>query len=182
MVNSLATIAIDVALGYMTNVIAVKMLTRPYTKTLGIQGVIPSRRKEFAVGVANMISRNLLASLNISDLVSNEELLPILKKNLIKSIISYIDSTSAHKPTPQLSDVISRIVDEIFGDITISIGEGIEISPEIIESIIIRKLTDMPMCDIDRLITTTARKELKFIEWIGALIGLLVGIIQVFVS
>ena len=47
--------------GFSTNWIAIKMLFHPRVRILGIQGVVPSRRKELARSVGDMIEEHLIS-------------------------------------------------------------------------------------------------------------------------
>src|SRR6056297_2447107 len=87
---------IGAIIGYFTNYIAVKMLFRPLLPinipifNISIQGLLPSRRDELAVSIAESIESNLLSIESIIEEfdkeVIKEELNIIIKETIEKKI------------------------------------------------------------------------------------------------
>jgi len=55
--KSLLTIVIGFIIGYSTNYLAIKMLFYPRKKFLGVQGVLPKRKKELAKSISEVSPR-----------------------------------------------------------------------------------------------------------------------------
>lgn len=83
----LTTMGIYALLGYLTNVVAIFCVFRPYKPIFGIkalQGIIPKQIPVLAKAMGNVISNNLLSDNSINEaVVKNEE---NLKKGFIKNI------------------------------------------------------------------------------------------------
>lgn len=57
-------------IGYVTNMLAIWMLFNPKKKIFGIQGVIPKRKNDIAVGFANVIEEQLINHKSISNFLN----------------------------------------------------------------------------------------------------------------
>uniref|UniRef100_A0A7C4RY38 DUF445 family protein n=2 Tax=Fervidobacterium pennivorans TaxID=93466 RepID=A0A7C4RY38_FERPE len=57
-------------IGYVTNMLAIWMLFNPKKKIFGIQGVIPKRKNDIAVGFANVIEDQLINHKSISNFLN----------------------------------------------------------------------------------------------------------------
>ena len=79
LLSSLAHPCIGAFIGYLTNVVAIRMLFRPlrpwYLFGLRVPmtpGVIPSKRHDLAVNIGEMVGRHLLTSKDIGAAISDE--------------------------------------------------------------------------------------------------------------
>ncbi len=113
-------------IGWLTNLIAINFLFRPNKKILGIQGVIPKRKKILSEKIAE-------ASLNF---------LPKKIENLTK--IPFIGN--------QIINYLKKEISE--------------------------KVNETDNKEIERIIKQVAKKELRFIETSGAVLGFIIGLIQ----
>ena len=114
-------------IGYSTNYLAIKMLFHPRTKIIGIQGLLPKRRKQLAQKIGE-VSIELIPS-NLREI----EKIPIIGTATMQYIQHSVENQINSLSINQLETIILRV----------------------------------------------AQKELKFITWIGGLIGLIIGLIQV---
>jgi len=174
-----AVLVIDTWLGWVTNVVAIKMLTRPYqpSRLLSLQGLIPSSIDRFADGVGNLISEHLLDNAHILEIMDDERLVYAAKDNITGLIIKYItlegDSTLPHS-------AVREIVDDLFKNVSFKLPVD-AITPGGIEKAISTRIKQMPMAKIEALIHTTATSEFTFIERVGAAIGFIIGLCQILI-
>ena len=113
-------------IGWLTNLIAINFLFRPNKKILGIQGVIPKRKKILSEKIAE-------ASLNF---------LPKKIENLTK--IPFIGN--------QIINYLKKEISE--------------------------RVNETDNKEIERIIKQVAKKELRFMETSGAVLGFIIGLIQ----
>lgn len=178
---NLITIPVDVLLGWGTNVIAIKMLTRPYLpKGIGpfkIHGLIPSRKEAFANGIADIISDKLLTLEDLSCIIDSTKSFDEIKNQIADNILEQIS-------IPKASGIAAKktvldLLDQVLKDITWEPKSPTDYSSKI-HKIIKHKICMMDIKDVDALINSVANSEFKFIERIGALVGLVIGLFQVF--
>ncbi|MBS3811436.1 MAG: DUF445 family protein [Halanaerobiales bacterium] len=178
-------------IGYFTNYIAVKMLFRPIEAVnipifnLKIQGLLPRRRDELAVNIAETIDNNLLSIDNIIDEFDQE----VIKGELdiiIEDTISKKINENFKYVMPRLLKDISReiIVDVIKEEVHANFEDWMEsltekVKNEVdIKKMIEEKIKSFPMSTLEEIILKIADKELKHIEYLGGLIGFIIGLGQ----
>jgi len=178
-------------IGYFTNYIAVKMLFRPIKAVnipifnIKIQGLLPRRRDELAVNIAETIDNNLLSIENIIDEFDQE----VIKEELdiiIQDTISKKINENFKYVMPRLLKDISReiIVDVIKEEVHANFEDWMEsltekVKKEVdIKKMIEDKIKSFPMSTLEEIILKIADKELKHIEYLGGLIGFIIGLGQ----
>ncbi|AQS58960.1 DUF445 domain-containing protein [Desulforamulus ferrireducens] len=179
-------------IGWITNLIAVKAIFKPYepVRLFGlpwaIQGVVPKRRAELATSIGEVVEKELLkvedlieqmkspeiiekivgsANKSITNMV--EEKIPIWVPNTVRTMILEMMGDMLHKQMPQ---VINQIVDQAGG----SVAEKVKLS-KLVED----RLNAYDIRHLERIILSVAKRELKHIEIIGGVLGFIIGLVQV---
>ncbi|MCA8968762.1 MAG: DUF445 family protein, partial [Planctomycetes bacterium] len=180
-------------IGYVTNTIAVMMLFRPHAprRVLGIrfQGLIPKRQPALARKIGEVVGQHLLDK---KDLVA-----ALHKVDLRKVVGELIDSALERKVadfrkipmvgafiTPErIASIRDSIVDSVLENeaaladkLERVLDENLDVA-HIVET----KVAGFPTTRLEQLVLDVARKELRAIEVWGAVLGALIGLIQVFV-
>jgi uncharacterized membrane protein YheB (UPF0754 family) len=182
---------IGAIIGYFTNFIAVKMLFRPLEPiniplfNIKIQGLLPSRRDELAESIAESIESNLLSIDHIMEEFDNEmikeELNFIIEDTIdqkIKKNFKYVMPRLLKDLSREIIvDAIREEVDENFDDwmktLTGKIKDEIDIK-EMIEA----KIKSFSLITLEELVLDIASRELKHIEYLGGVIGFIIGLGQ----
>lgn len=189
-------VIISAAIGWITNWVAIKMLFRPHNEiNLGlfkIQGLIPKRRAEIGVGIANVIQNELISIKDVIANIDKEEFSQrlndliddVLEKNLkakVKEKFPVMQMFFSDKMAKDVSDTIKGIVmenqDKIFEVFSNYAEENINFS-----TIITDKISNFSLDKLEEIITGLAKKELKHIEVIGAILGAFIGLVQYFIT
>lgn len=173
-------------IGWMTNVFAIKLLFRPFepVNILGfkLQGLIPKRREDIANNIAETVEKELIT---IEEILDN--FIESLDKSEIKDVIKNKIKAIIKKKLPPLipvelvmgmvNDVIDSEGDQMIDEITEKMLHKAtqEIS---ISKIIVDNINAFDLEQIEKIIIELANKELKHIEYLGGVIGFLIGIIQ----
>ena len=189
-------IIISDAIGWITNWVAIKMLFRPHNEiNLGlfkIQGLIPKRRAEIGTGIANIIQNELISVKDVISNIDREE----FSKRLNKLIDEVLDKNLKKKvkekfPLLQMffTDKVAKDVGNTIKDIVMENQEKIfEIFSNYAEEnidfeiIISDKISNFSLDKLEEIITLLAKKELKHIEVIGAILGAFIGFVQYFIT
>lgn len=173
-------------IGWMTNVFAIKLLFRPFkpVNILGfkLQGLIPKRRADIAKSIGETVEVELLS---LEDIIDN--FIEDLDKSEIKNMIrNKIESVIREKLPPIIPvGMVMGMVDEVIKT------QGDELIDEITErmihkatnnikiaSIVEENINEFDLEKIEEIIIELAKTELKHIEYLGGVIGFLIGIIQ----
>ncbi|HWQ76311.1 MAG TPA: DUF445 family protein [Syntrophomonas sp.] len=184
------TLLISAFIGYITTVVAVRMLFWPRRPVnLGfysVQGVLPKRQAQIAVSLGELVEKELLSmddvleQLNtpeIQQLVLSKvsavlrerlnELLPrIIPGRLIQMIIDLLDKIIAQESP--------KIIEQLFK------SGGEYLTNEIhISQIVENKINALDLKQLEDMIKGISAPELTFIEVLGGVMGFMIGLVQV---
>lgn len=187
-------VIISAAIGWITNWVAIKMLFRPHNEiNLGlfkIQGLIPKRRAEIGIGIADVIQNELISIKDVIANIDREEFSKrlndliddVLEKNLktkVKEKFPVMQMFFSDKMAKDVSNTIKDIVmenqEKIFEIFSNYAEENIDFS-----TIITDKISNFSLDKLEEIINGLAKKELKHIEVIGAILGAFIGLVQYF--
>ena len=177
-------------IGYITNVIAIKLIFRPIIPikipiiNKEIIGLIPKRKTEIATNIGTIIQEEFLS---LDEILDN-----IVTEDDKQSVVEYIRVKLKLIINEKLSlapSSIKRIIQEyIYDFIEEEIKHSIDdLSEEIvskattrinIKEIVENKINQLDLYELENIILRIAKNELKHIEILGLVLGFLIGIIQ----
>ncbi len=184
---------ISALIGWFTNWIAIVMLFRPKEKIrilfFDIQGVFPKNQQRVAERIGNMVSSELFSSKDIRLHLEHPDNLDTIRNAVEIKIDEYLNVTFP-KNFPLTSMFVGKNrKDKIKNDL---INEVEKVAPEVIEQyvqnierelnieeIVRKKVAALPPEKLEELLKNILQKEFRFIELIGGVIGLIIGIVQV---
>lgn len=189
-------IVIGALIGWITNYFAIKMLFRPLKEIniLGfkIQGLIPKRKMEMAESIADTIQEELISmkdiTANIGDIEIGEEIDLIVDRivedKLEKEVLAKIPMASLFvtdsmilKIKGHIKDAIDENKDEFFTVLIEKMEDSVDM-----KNIIIEKIENFELDELEKMVYRIANNELKHIEVIGAILGAVIGGIQFAIS
>ena len=192
----LVMILISGAIGWITNWVAIKMLFRPHKEInfglFKIQGLIPKRKSEIGTGIASIIQNELISVKDVISNIDREEFSKrlnsliddVLDKNLKKKVkekFPLLQMFFTDKIAKDIGNTIKEIVmenqEKIFEIFSNYAEENIDF-----EVIIYDKISNFSLDKLEEIITLLANKELKHIEVIGAILGMLIGAVQYLIT
>ncbi len=178
-------------IGWITNLLAIKMLFRPFEPiniplvNFKIQGLIPKRKAEIAKSIGETVETELLSIEEIIDKLagnnSKDEILLILKDKITTIVMNKLPSVVPSVLRRMISKHISGIIDE----------EGDKIITEFIEDTVTKATTSIQlskmiedrinkfeMGELERIAVKVVKTELRHIEILGGILGFIIGIFQ----
>lgn len=192
LVKALLLIVIGSMIGWITNYIAIKMLFRPYREInlifFKIQGLIPKRRHEIGITLADTIQNELISLEDITKKLENADLDTEMEK-VIDSILEKKLASEITTRFPMIAmflneSALNKIKDAIKETIMENKEQIIEMLFETLEKnvdfkeIIVEKVDAFSLEELERITFSLAKKELKHIEIIGAILGGIIGVVQ----
>ena len=189
-------VGIGAMIGWITNYIAIKMLFRPYKEMnflfFKIQGLIPKRRSEIAVSIADTVQKELISLKDITNSLNADELEEKMGTVIDKILEEKLESEITKK-FPMLAMFLSdEIINKIKSMIKTSILENKETIINMFtnyleekvdfKKIIIENVEAFSLEKLEEITYSLAKKELKHIEVIGAILGGIIGIFQFAIS
>lgn len=188
---------IAMSIGWFTNYVAIKLLFHPRNEInflgLKLHGVFPKRQKEIAIKLGELFSEqlNIQAKLEgtIENLLSDQNTFQNLKMKLSEIGQNFINEELPLLQafvTPQIFDSLStRFSTELVTYLNSKFGKGgeTEISKRInVKNIVAAEIEALNSSELEELLNKLLKKEFKFIEYSGAVLGLFIGFIQVTIS
>ena len=192
----LVMILISGAIGWITNWVAIKMLFRPHKEInfglFKIQGLIPKRKAEIGSGIANIIQNELISVKDVISNIDREEFSKrlnslideVLDKNLKKKVKEkfpvlqmFFTDKVAKDVGNTIKDIVMENQEKIFEIFSNYAEENIDF-----EVIISDKISNFSLDKLEEIISLLAKKELKHIEIIGAVLGMLIGAVQYLIT
>lgn len=189
-------VGIGAMIGWITNYIAIKMLFRPYKEInfglFKIQGLIPKRKHEIAISIADTVQKELISLKDVTNSLDGEE----LEKRMGDMIDKILDEKlegELIKKFPMLAmfmseDMLRKIKNMIKTSILENKDTIIEMFSNYLEEkvnfkeIIIKNVDGFSLEKLEDITYSLAKKELKHIEVVGAVLGGIIGFFQFGVS
>ena len=180
--------------GWITNFLAIKMLFHPHQpkKILGItfHGVFPKRQPQIAENLGSLVANELLSMKDvvqkIEDLSTQPETLDEVGKRIEKTIRGKLISAFPMLSMFLTDDMIVKVTNLFKGELEDFLKESAqELAGKMEESVDIQalvreKVQAFSSNKIEELLVGFMKQEFRFIERIGAVLGFLIGCIQVF--
>ena len=178
-------------IGWITNLLAIALLfhpRRPWRLPGGIvlQGLLPKRRDELTRTVAATVERQLLSSQDIAERFCTPGLKGEIVDSVAEAVAERLKSRLPHFLPPAAAGAIVNYVSEItrreaacyvdrsLDRLAARVKEDLRLS-EMVEG----RLEAFSLDDMEKLIYSVAARELKHIEVLGGVLGLLIGLLQV---
>lgn len=189
-------VGIGAMIGWITNYVAIKMLFRPYKEInfglFKIQGLIPKRKHEIAINIADTVQKELISLKDVTNSLDGEE----LEKRMGDMIDKILDEKlegELIKKFPMLAmfmseDMLRKIKNMIKTSILENKDTIIEMFSNYLEEkvnfkeIIIKNVDGFSLEKLEDITYSLAKKELKHIEVVGAVLGGIIGFFQFGVS
>lgn len=182
--------AIGAAIGWFTNRLAVRMIFRPIKpkNILGIrvQGLIGRRQKELAKSIGEVVGGHLVQHADIVQGLGTIDLEALLGDVLERGMDEKVQELRAlpliggFLTEERIADLRSSLVKGILADrdaLTGAIEQAVEAGLDV-PKLVREKVEEFPVERIEELILHVASKELRAIEILGGVLGLLIGFAQ----
>lgn len=176
-------------IGWITNILAIRLLFRPQKPRrllfLTFQGAIPKRRAEISVALAHAVEAELLRI----DEVLDDALSPKLQNEIMSRVVEVIQARTDERLPALLPAVLRKLIltqvarvsrEEIAMQMpTLSKDLATLLTGNIdVHTVVESRLNAMDIDTLEAMIVRLAHKELKTIEYLGAALGFVVGLLQ----
>ncbi len=183
-------------IGWFTNWIAIKMLFHPKNRVkigfLEVHGVFPKRQKIFAEKLGKIVAQELLSSQDLKEKINHANINGEIKAFIDKHIQSFLN-TKLKEAYPQVVMFIYNYIIRQFKDVTLKeietllpvildmYKQNMEKALDVvnIEAIIAAKVAGFSSDKLEDVLTSIMKREFRFIEIIGGVLGFIIGLIQV---
>lgn len=186
----LALPIISAFIGYITNVVAIRLLfwpKRPVNLGLfSIQGVLPKRQAQIASSVGQLVEQELLSLDELFDRINTPEIREALTDKIGGILKDRLGDLLPRIVPAKVSKLIGDLLEKILRQeaaniIRQSMEAGSEyLNQEInIQQIVEDKINAFDLDELEKMIRSVTSSELTFIEVLGGVLGFIIGLLQV---
>ncbi len=187
---------ISAFIGWFTNWIAIKMLFHPKEpiNILGItlHGIFPKRQKQFAEKLGVLVANELISFDDISSKINSpdtiQKIIPIVEERVdhfIKTkLTEELPLLSMFIKDKTLDNIKKGIVNEVetmfpamIGQMTANMKQDLDV-----EKIVVDKVSNFSSDKLEEILVSIMKKEFKFVEIIGGVLGFLIGLLQIVIA
>lgn len=187
---------ISAFIGWFTNWIAIKMLFHPKEpkKILGItfHGIFPKRQKLFAEKLGKLVSTELLSfseiEQKITDPANLQNLMPFVEQKVdqflrvkIAEVFPLISMFIGDSTINQLKAVFMDELNVLFPELIGKYMKHLESQLDL-EKIVTEKVSNFSSDKMEEILNQIMSSEFRFVEVIGGVLGLIIGIVQVLIT
>lgn len=170
-------------IGALTNDIAIRMLFRPYAaRHIGkwrvpfTPGLIPRERHHIAESIADTFVAHVFSSNDVAELFLTDK----VKAQLKLKVDALIDQLGGMLNVNEMMMGMARtmagsyVIAEI-GKVAADMDE----ESDTIKQRIQQKIDNLDVATLEELVMGFSRKQFRHITWFGALLGFIIGVVQV---
>ena len=175
-------------IGWVTNYLAVKMIFRPRipVRVFGItfQGLIPKRQMQIAASIGETVASDLLSHDDIKDVLGKLDLAEQVQHLIDRQLESFIAKFPMAAMFLQ-GDSLAQVKSAIRAEVEVALPQFIEKIMQGVEKnldfkqIVSARIEAFDLSKLEEIVYRISARELKAIEYLGGVLGFLVGIIQV---
>jgi uncharacterized membrane protein YheB (UPF0754 family) len=186
---------IAAVIGWFTNYLAVKMLFHPREKVRilfwDVQGIFPKKHHVLAQRIGKLVAEDLFSVQDIQEILTQPENVSKINQSIEEKIENYLTETFPEKyPTlaffvsdklkGKVRDTMMTELETMGPDVMNETIENLESSLDI-ESFIRERVSKFSLERMETLIQGILASEFKFIEFVGAVLGFVIGSIQLLI-
>lgn len=181
---------ISALIGYLTNVVAIKLLFWPQKPVncvfFELYGLLPKRQAEIAVKIGELVEEQLLSLDDLIDKVNTPEIqekmteklgeivkdrLYIVLPRLLPQKVIRVIGDSVEKILRQEAP---RLIDQLIESGRNHINEEIKV-----RNMVEDRINSLDLNELEKMVRGVSSTELKFIELLGGILGFIIGLVQV---
>lgn len=187
---------ISAFIGWFTNWIAIKMLFHPKEpkRILGItiQGIFPKRQQQFAEKLGKLVSQELLSFDDIQQKLVHpdniQQLMPVVEEHIDQFLrkkladeMPVISMLIGENTIQQLKGIFMKELETLFPLIMQRYMGHLQQELDL-EKIVTQKVAAFSSDKLEEILQSILSKEFRFVELIGAVLGFIIGLLQVLLT
>ena len=187
---------ISAFIGWFTNWIAIKMLFHPRLpkRFLGItfHGIFPKRQKQFAEHLGKLVSNELLSFKDIEEKIIHpdniEKIMPLVDDHIDEFLrhkltiaMPMLSMFIGDKTIAQLKEVFMLELKDLFPQLMKNYMGSLQQELDL-EKIVVAKVSNFSSDKLEEVLNNIMSKEFRFVEVIGAVLGFIIGLLQVLIT
>lgn len=179
-------------IGWITNFIAIKMLFRPRKPfrllLFKVQGLVPKRQMELAASIGETVEKTLVRHEDITNILQSDEVRSQIKEEINRQLDDFFTSLAATNPMvgmflqgPMAAQIKTLLVEQLEKSTPALLDHVMSTieSRLSFRDVVRHRIEQLDLSQLEELVQRISAKELKMIELLGAVLGVLIGVAQV---
>ena len=163
-------------------------------KFIGItfQGIFPKRQQQFAEKLGKLVSDEFLSFADIEEKISNpgnlKKIMPMIETHVddflrerLGKEIPVVSMFIGSKTIGRLKDAFMKEIESLFPEVMKQYAANLKSELDL-EAIVIKKVSGFSSDKLEEILYQIMSKEFRFVELIGAVIGFIIGLVQVLIT
>ncbi|ABI68398.1 DUF445 domain-containing protein [Syntrophomonas wolfei] len=183
---------ISAGIGYMTNVVAIRLLFWPKKPIrimfFEIYGLLPKRQAEIAAQLGQLVEEQLLSIDDLFDRIDTPETYSRLSSELSHivrgKLYALLPRIIPGKVSALIVDNLDRILQQeapaIFKQL-LTTGRDYLNEEVQIKQIVENRVMALDLDELEMMIRGVSGTEIRFIELLGGILGFIIGLVQLFI-
>ena len=178
-------------IGWLTNWVAIRMLFRPRKPWnfcgIRLQGLVPKNQHRFAEKIATIVERELINRHTIQEQLEKVNILPYLDEAVKRLVhhtlanklkeIPFLGSFINEGTLASIEGFAKKELHKEAGVLLHHIAANAESHLDV-RTIVADKISRFNLHKLEQIVLEVSKKELRVIEYLGGVLGLLVGLVQ----
>ena len=184
---------IGALIGWLTNYIAIKMLFHPKNEIkiffFSLQGIFPKRQQALAEKLGQVVSTELVSAQEVTahlkEKATSEAVLDHISMRIEEGIASRLprlfpmlamlmSGEITNKLKRVMLEQISSLNEELIDKLSRELEEELDV-----QAIVEEKVSAFSSDKLEEMLFSIMRREFKFVEVVGAVLGFLIGLVQI---
>ena len=178
-------------IGWFTNFLAVKLIFRPLNPVripvigFEFQGLVPKRRNEIAASIGKTVEEQLLSIEELSKHLNTEKNREVIIKNIRVGILRVVnEKLPSFIPIGIKNTILNYIGDVIDKESKTFISNNMDkliedaVKTVDVSKLVEQKINDFDLMELESIILSLSKRELKYIELLGGVLGFFIGLFQ----
>lgn len=174
-------------IGWFTNFIAVKMIFRPRRpyRFFGItfHGLIPRRQREIAESIGETVARDLISHKDVEEVLRgikiHEEIAPIVANQVdnfvqrMPMVAMFLQGSMLDQIKTLLTEEIEKAMPSVLDRVVTGVEQNLDF-----KTVVRTRIEGFDLSKLEEIIYRISSRELKTIEYLGGVLGFIVGLLQ----
>ncbi|HHV16372.1 MAG TPA: DUF445 family protein [Gelria sp.] len=180
---------ISAFIGYLTNVVAIRMLFWPRQPVnllfFQLHGLLPKRRAELASSLGNLVEEQLLSLDDLFEKINTPEVRETISRQLITVVRDRLEEIMPRivpaKVTQVIADGLEKLIRQEAENMirkTFQSGQDYLNNEIKVSKIVEDKVNEFDLDQLEEMIREVSSPELRAIEILGGVLGLFIGLVQ----
>jgi len=155
-------------------------------------GIFPKRQKQFAEHLGKLVSKELLSFKDIEEKITHPEnikkIMPLVDEHIdsflrikLAATMPMISMFVGDKTIGQLKEVFMAELELLFPQLMTNYMSSLQTELDL-EKIVINKVSAFSSDKLEEVLNNIMSKEFRFVEIIGAVLGFVIGLLQVLIT